>query len=345
MKSRRFARLVFLTVLIASAGFCFAQSYTMTDIGVPQGYAFAVPRGINASAQITGSSGPANSDSSSVFVYSEGGFTLLGTLGGGSGIGNGINSSGQVAGYSTNAAGTYRAFISQDGALVDIGDLGGGTAVAYAVNDSGQVVGSSVTSDGSNHPFLYSNGTMTDLGTLGSPVGGLWWNSAEGVNDSGTVVGYSYTNQNSAPIRGFIWSNGTMIEMGTLGGTMSQAYAINNRGQVTGIGYLKNDSAHAFISDPTGQHLKDLGALQEISDSWGFAINNSGVVVGQSYTNSGAVHAFVYNGKKMSDLNDLVEKGSGYTLIVANGVNDAGQIIANGLDNKGNEHTILLTPK
>jgi len=345
MKSSFLVRLAVLALLVAASTFCFAQSYTMTDLGFPKGDGFATPRAINASVQITGSTGPNNSDSSSVFVYSNDSYTLLGTLGGGSGIGNGINSSGQVAGYSTNAAGTYRAFISENDELVDIGDLGGGTAVAYAINDAGQVVGSSVTSDGSNHPFLYSSGVMTDLGTLGSPAGGSWWNTAQGINNSGTVVGYSYTGQNSAPIRGFIWSNGKMTEMGTLGGSMSQAYAVNNPGQVTGIGYLSNGSAHAFLSDPTGQHLKDLGALQEISDSWGFGINDSGVVVGQSYVDSGAVHAFVYNGKKMSDLNNLVPKGSGLTLIEADGVNDAGQIVALGLDKEGNEHALLLTPK
>jgi probable HAF family extracellular repeat protein len=330
-------------ILIASVTFCFAQSYTMTDIGVPSGDNFAVPRGINAAAQITGAVG--SNSTSAVFLYGENGFTVLGTLGGDSGIGNGINSSGQVAGYSTEADGTYRAFISEGNTLVDIGDLGGGTAVAYAINDSGAAVGSSVTSNGSNHPFLYSNGAMTDLGTLGSPEGSDWWNTANGVNNSGTVVGYSYTNQDAAPLRGFIWSNGKMTEMGTLGGTMSQAYAVNNLGQATGIGYLKNGAAHAFLSDPTGRHLKDLGALQEISDSWGFGINDSGVVVGQSYTNSGTVHAFVYDGTKMRDLNDLVPKGSGWMLVEADAVNNAGQIVADGQDNAGNEHTFLLTPK
>src|SRR5260370_12209423 len=108
--------------------------------------------------------------------------TNLGTLGGPSGIGNGINKSGQVAGYSTNSSGTYRAFLASGGSMTDIGDLGGGSAVAYAINDAGQVVGSAVTADGSNHPFLYSNGHMIDLGTLGSPKGTSWCTSARGAN-------------------------------------------------------------------------------------------------------------------------------------------------------------------
>lgn len=316
----------------------------MVDIGTPPGDGFAVPRAVNASGQITGSTGPGgDSGNSGVFIYSNGSFTYLGTLGGNSGIGNGINASGQVAGYSTDAVGTYRAFISKGDTLVDIGDLGGGTAVAYAINDAGAVVGSSVTTDGSNHPFLYSNGKMTDLGTLGSPQGGDWWNSAQGINKSGVVVGQSYTNRNNAPLLGFAWFRGKMVALGSLGGDMSQAYAINNRNQITGIAYLANGSAHAFITDASGK-MHDLGALAQYGASWGFGINDSGVVVGQAQTNNGAVHAFVSDGKKMQDLNNLVPK-SALTLIEAESVNNAGQIVCTGEDSNGNLHAVLLTPR
>jgi len=344
MKSTSLGRFGFLLLLIATASFCLAQTYTMVDLGAPAGDGFFTPRAINAAAQVTGSAGPSNGQSSDVVIYSNGTFINLGTLGGNSGIGNGINTSGQVAGYSTNAAGTYCAFISNGDSLIDIGDRGGGSAVAYAINDSAQVVGSAVTADGSNHPFLYSNGTMIDLGTLGSPEGPSWWNSAEGINNAGVVVGYSYTNQPNAPFRGFAWRNGKMIALGSLGGGMSQAYAINNLNQVTGIAYLKNGLAHAFITETSGK-MKDLGALQALGDSWGFAVNDSGVVVGQAQLNNGAVHAIVYSGTKMQDLNALVPKGSGLTLIEADGVNNAGQIVATGEDSKGNLHAVVLTPQ
>ena len=88
---------------------------------------------------MTGATGA--SANSEVFLYSNGSMTNLGTLGGTSGIGNAINTSGQVAGYSQNASGTYRAFLSSGSNLLDIGDLGGGSAVGYGINDLGQVVG------------------------------------------------------------------------------------------------------------------------------------------------------------------------------------------------------------
>jgi probable HAF family extracellular repeat protein len=345
MKISSLPLLACLLLLITAPAFCakHTYTYTMIDLGVPQGDGFAVPRAVNASGQVTGSDGPANGEYSDVFVYSHGAFTNLGTLGGNSGIGNGINASAQVAGYSTNAYGAYRGFISNGDTLVDIGDLGGGSTVAYALNDAGQVVGSSVTGDGSNHPFLYSNGQMTDLGTLGSPEGSGWWNSAEGINNSGVVTGYGYTS--TGALSGFTWSNGVMTALPNLGQEWTEAYAINNNGQVTGISQNKKGQSHAFLASPDGK-IKDLGAIGgKYAVSWGFAINDSAVVVGQADTDVGAYVAFVYDGKKMQNLNSLVKADPGWTLIEARGINNAGQIVSIGEDTNGNLHTFLLTPQ
>ena len=332
-----------MLLLLTTSAFCAKHTYTMIDLGVPTGDGFSVPRAVNASGQVTGSAGPSNGGTSDVFVYGNGSYTILGTLGGNSGIGNGINTSGQVAGYSTTGAGTYRAFISKGNSLVDIGDLGGGSAVAYGINDAGQVVGSAVTADGSNHPFLYSNGQMIDLGTLGSPKGGEWWNSAEGVNNSGVVTGYGYTA--SGGLGAFVWSNGKMTQLPSLGAEWTEAYAINNKGQVTGVSSDKNGNSHAYIADASGK-IKDLGAIGgEFAISWGFGINDSGVVVGQDETDTGATLAFVYNGRKMRDLNTLVQKIPGWTLIEARSVNNAGQIVCIGIRSDGSEHAFLLTPR
>jgi len=318
-----------------------AQTYTVTDLGTLPSDNYSLARSINASSQITGASGTDSTPSSNVFLYSNGTMTNLGTLGGKTGIGNGVNANHQVAGYSTNAAGTYRAFLSNGETLTDIGDLGGGQAVAYALNDHGQVVGSAVTTDGSNHPFLYSNGQMIDLGTLGSPNGNSWWNSATGINNSGKVTGTSYDAHGN--FFGFIWSNGKMKKLGTLGGAWSEGDAINSKGQVTGIAYTKNGDAHAFIATPTGT-LKDLGLFAgKFSSTWGFGINDSGVVVGRS-TFQNTYHAFVYSGGKIKDLNKLIPAGSGWVLIEADGINSAGQIVGSGSHN-GHDHGFLLTPR
>ena len=324
---------------------CAAQTYTVTDLAPLSGDDYSVVRGINATSQVAGAVGSDRNNTSAVSLYSAGQLSSLGTLGGSSGIGNGINASGQIAGYSTNAAKTYRAFLSSGGTgggtLTDIGDLGGGSAVAYGLNDAGQVVGSAVTADGSNHPFLYSNGVMTDLGTLGSPSGNAWWNSAQGVNKSGEVVGTSYDAAGN--FLGFRWKNGTMTKLGTLGGSWSEGFAINNKGQTTGIAYTKNNfTAHAYLC--SAGKMTDLGTLTgALFTSWGLSINDSGVVVGYSdYQDT--YHAFVYSGGKMKDLNKLISPGSGWVLLQAFGINNSSQIVGTGTHN-GAEHGFLLTPK
>ena len=332
---------VFLLV-IATASLSVAQTYSMTDLGTISGMDYSVGRAINASGQTTGASGRNDSYIAHAFLNTSGSYLDLGTLGGDSAVGNGVNASGEIAGYSTNSHNAYRAFISNGDSLADIGDLGGGSAVAYAINDSGQVVGSAVTSQGGNHPFLYSNGQMIDLGTLGSPEGTDWWNSAQGINNSGTVVGTSYDAQGN--FFGFVWANGKMAKMGTLGGLWSQAYAINSNGQVTGLAYTKNGNAHAFITRPSGK-LKDLGSIGgKFGTTWGFAINDSGVVVGQG-TYKDTYHAFMYDGTRIKDLNKLVPKGTGWVLLEARGINNAGQIVCTGMRADGTQHMFLLTPR
>jgi len=341
MKTASFFRLSCGFLLSAASLLCAAQTYKITDLGTISGDDYSVARALNATGQVTGASGKSNSNLADIFLYSNGKMTNLGNLGGNTGIGNGINASGQIAGYSTIANGTYRAFLASNGTLTDIGDLGGGSAVAYDINDSGQVVGSAVTSHGANHPFLYSNGQMTDLGTLGSPDNVDWWNSAQSVNKKGVVTGTSYDADGN--FFGFVWKKGKMSKIGTLGGAWSEAYAVNNNGQVTGLAYTKDGSTHAFLMSPKGK-LKDLGFIgDKTSISWGFAINDAGIVVGQ-FTVNGTYHAFVYNGTKMKDLNTLIPRHKGWELLDAQGINNVGQIVGLGMHN-GLEHAYLLTPR
>jgi probable HAF family extracellular repeat protein len=336
----KIATLVCALVLFACSTVFAQTSYNFTDLGAIQANGFSQAHAINATGEITGSAGAGNLGE--VFSYSDGTMTGLGTLGGSSGIGNGINASGEIAGYSENVKGTYRAFLATNGTLADIGDLGGGSAVAYAINDSGQIVGSAVTNGGANHPFLYSNGSMLDLGTLGSPNGNDWWNSAQGINNSGEVVGTSYNAQGN--FFGFAWKNGKMVAMGTLGGAWSQAYAINNKGQITGLAYTKSGLAHAFVTNCATCKLKDLGPANSTTTTWGFGINDSGVVVGQA-TFGGGYHAFIYSGGKMQDLNKMIPAGSGWVLSEADAINNAGQIVGMALKANGEEHAYLLTPQ
>ncbi|MDE3197296.1 MAG: PEP-CTERM sorting domain-containing protein, partial [Acidobacteriota bacterium] len=93
--------------------------------------------------------------------------TDLGTLGGGSSYGQGINSSGEVAGSSyTVGNSAEHAFLWNGTSMLDLGTLGGATSSASAINNSGEVVGISyLPGNSSFHAFFWNGGLMQDLGT------------------------------------------------------------------------------------------------------------------------------------------------------------------------------------
>jgi probable HAF family extracellular repeat protein len=328
-----FAAFAFLATIAA------AQTYTITDLGTLGTNSlgtYSVGYCINASGQVGGSSSASSSRvSDPAFLYSNGQLINIGTLGGEYGQGRGINTAGEIAGYSTLANGSYRAFLYSGGQMIDLGTLGADYSVAYDLNDSGQVVGNSEPLGGEQHAFLYSDGQMTDLGTLGGDT-----STAYSINNQGVIAGYSYNAAGN--FLGFTYQNGTMTALGTLGGSWSIAYAINDQNEIAGQAYTRNNrAAHAFRL--SGGQMVDLGTLGG-SSSWGLAINNSGTVVGFGTTRANVYHAFIStNGGKMQDLNKFIARGSGWVLGEADGINDAGQIAGYGTIH-GQSHAFLLTP-
>lgn len=118
---------------------------------------------------------------------------------------------------------------------------------------------------------------------LGSP--GFSW--AADINNRGQVVGHAHTPEGT---RAVLWEDGQMLNLGTLpGGTYSEAYAINDRGQVVGWGTIDQSTCtafdgcwHAFLwEDGT---MTDLGGLDPRFQSYAYSINNSGQIVGISAT-------------------------------------------------------------
>lgn len=165
----------------------------------------------------------------------------------------GINSSGQVAGTSFIYDGhnTYeRAFRTQPNAPIDpstddLGTLGGQSlqdTEARGLNDSGQVVGWSYTPDDSMHAYRTQpnapiNPATDDLGTLGG-----WDSAADGINAGGQVVGWSETSDWNE--HAFLYDSRGMHDLNALlpdgtGWTLTEAEAIDNAGNIVGIGLYK----------------------------------------------------------------------------------------------------------
>ena len=205
----------------------------------------------------------------------------------------------------------------------DMGTFGGfnGHTSPQAVNTAGYVAGYATTPDfpypnnSTTHAFRRSPaGGMVDLGTLGGPK-----SYALGINNAGQVVGYSETSYGN--YRAFLWSEAIgMVDLGTLGGTASVARSVNKHGEVAGSSRVAGDAAwHAFRwASGTMTDLGTPGGTSDISE-----MNDAGTIVGNFWPDSGGPHAFVRNAAGL-----IVDLGAG---TVANGVNNAGQIVGHSL--------------
>ena len=291
-------------------------------------------------------------------LFNDGSVIDLGTLGGNESSASGVNDRGQAVGCAANAVPDSfgfclgvpqqsRAFIWQGEGMRDLGTLGGPDALAELVNDRGQVAGWSLTDSIANpatgiptqHPFLWENGRMKDLGTIGGTAVYLINN----LNERGQIVG-GMNVAGDQSFHPFIWDGASLRDLGTLGGDFGSSDWINETGQVVGWATTAgNQALHAFLW--SRGVMTDLGVFAGDQCSVAYVINSGGQTVGTSDDCSGNnAHALLWENGSMSDLNTLIPAGSGVQLTVGLGINERGQIAAQGLLPNGDIHAFLLIP-
>jgi probable HAF family extracellular repeat protein len=323
---------------------------------------------------------PAQISSAETFSYR---VDDLGTLTGDTGsTGLGINAGGQVVGWSVGPTGTH-AFVFTDGVGMTplAGPAGRPNTVARDINDLGVVVGSASTGGTDiGHAVRWTNGVAQDLGTLGTGL----FSETKSINASGTSVGYSYTNggglsgvhafqtggkglidltptadtANAESInasgqiagsrngRAFRLAGGVFTDLGVpVGFLRSYGFAINDSGQVAGHVVSPTGSSQQIFRYTTGAGMVVLGGVGNQNQAFG--INGAGDVVGVGRPASALfVRAFVFTDEGgMVDLNTLIDPASGWLVLGAGAINDAGQIAAWGSNQvTGARHALRLTP-
>jgi probable HAF family extracellular repeat protein len=330
-------RTVSLALGVAIAGLCPAASnaqsgpspsasYALFDLSAGNPTLGLMPYGISPNGKITGVAVVLATSEIHAFLWQNGVVQDLGMLGYPYGAdGDAINNSGQLA--ATGYGPGYKALLWSNGHVTKLGSIDGGSSDGYSINSLGHIVGRAINGDGGLQGFSYINGQFTALSV----------DVARGINDSDEYVGsvgyyWTYGGYIHAVEHGFLNSGGVQTDLGDLGGgvkTITEAFAINNAGRVTGYSTLADGTIHAFLWG--AGEMSDLGTFPPYFTK-GVAVNGSSQVVGNIETwVGGQVGAFLYTSGVLSDLSTLLgPAGADWSQLTVNGISDDGWIAGYG---------------
>jgi probable HAF family extracellular repeat protein len=250
------------------AGFLYHQGrgvYTPLD-EVP-GAAITAHLGINNHGQITGTyldtaSAPnpdGTFDTGHGFVQDRRGHTTsFDAPGARITLPNGINDHGQITGeyVAADATASVHGFIRDRRGTMTTFEVPFGRLHSVSdINNRGQIVGYYDEPDfaGGGGFLRDRDGTITPVTYPGAP-----YTLVHGLNDRGQLVG-AYLEPGAAPnpdgtipagtVHGFVWERGRFTSFDVPGSIYTQAFGINNHGQITGGYYDATGTQHAFLQD------------------------------------------------------------------------------------------------
>jgi len=327
--------------LVATAA---TPSFTLTEIRLPApaqpGQSALTPTAINSSGQVTGTFYTPTGEHA--FLYSGGTLQDLGTL---AATGNG-NVPGAATGFALNSYGTVvgqivdpntlqfsQGFIYTNGAMSALTNPPDSGTLCWAtgISDNGLIVG--YCNSSTSYAVIYKNGAGQQIG----PGGFL------AVNHYGQIVGFN-------DIDAAMYQNGTWTALPNPAGqqvTFSVATSINNAAEVVGYSQTGNGSALIWsYANGATQALPAMPGSCNITQCGGtptLQINNMGQIVGTNLTfppgsNQATYSPFWIESGAATDLNSLINPNDPnapfITLLVANGINDDGWIVATGIDSR-----------
>ena len=224
------------------------------------------------------------------------------------------------------------------------------------MNDEGAVAGVSATTGSTNlNPFIWTeSGGMVDLNSTIVNMPSSWTpTSANLINNNGLIAGIGYPDLATYPPSGtqhaFCSPVARSRKSPTPAGRAGEASSPRDSTRAAKSSRFYFDSQGDSQSDQHAfEYTAALGTREILGLSGTGAIaegvNDLDQIVGGTTLPDGSECAFLYtDAGGMIDLDPLAPV-NGWTLVDAIGINDAGQIVAEGLNASGDPHAFLLTP-
>ena len=187
--------------------------------------------------------------------------------------------------------------------VIDVRD--NATVTPYSVNDRGEMVGVAVYGDSTSRAVVISpDGTLNNLGSLGGDVAIAYDRNRENV-----VVGMSSDDRKR--YQAFTWKDGEMTHI-PISAEHSEAFSVNDRGEVAGALVIGEDVQRAFAGD----------WVAEAPNTRAYSINNAGLAVGSALQDNRIV-GMIWN----RDGESAVLESDGAAFAEAYAVNDAGWVV------------------
>ena len=205
----------------------------------------------------------------------------------------------------------------------------------YGINNKGVVVGYYLDQSSKEHGVRWDPKDKK-FTTIDDPKGDMG-SECINLNSKGTIVGGYYT---AGSLFGFQYQDGKFSDIGPTG-VVSEAWGINDEGEVAGFVTDSNNVVHGYFWDGKQYTILDYPGANNWTEAWG--INNEGLITLQWIDSSGHYEAATYNSKTKKYSKPITVPGAAQTY--AHSINNAGDIVFSWDDSSGNSFGALLTGK